>query len=258
MATYNLKKSELDKYIQNNPNAQVKILSGPSGLNDNYISQLREQGIANLAQQDRMGKSGLQNGLEDIGKSISQLPRAISALNSPQGARQNLTLGEQQRFKADPLAFTAQSAASTASYLPLAVNPLLGGVISGVGSDFGQQDLRKGLDVGSLIKSGVVGGVTGYAGGKALNYLGGKASKLIPQGAKDILNTPLNGATKATKQAVTGGSGKIASSATKDLPSTVNDYKKILSESQRLATGTNPEQALTGGTAVEKDRKSVV
>ena len=96
-----------------------------------------------------------------------------------------------QEAKDNPLMYGLKGAAGLASYLPVAANPVLGGLASGALYGFGTS--RPGEELGSTLEGGLVGGVTGgvlSGAGKLLRKLGKKTpidetlGKELPQISK--------------------------------------------------------------------------
>lgn len=152
-------------YIQANPATDVTIAKS-GGLDFNKI---KEQAVNQRIAEENQKRGFFGNIAYGLGKSLTALPRAVIAPVQTDV----LDLDEQRRFKADPHSFGLQSLANTGSFFVPGVGQAGSlfkiasqGALAGALQGFGNQDLRKGLDIGEVAKSALIGG--GVAGGLGL------------------------------------------------------------------------------------------
>lgn len=185
-----LKDNEALNYVQQNPQAQVRVLKNTANID---LNKARDIGINKQIQAERDSRGLLGNFAYDLGKSATALPRALLANT---GARGALDTEEKRRFDADKGAFTLQSAANTGSFFVPGIGPggslakiATQGALSGALQGFGNQDLRQGFDIGKIGEGALAGGVTAGAlglGGKLLSRGQRAATGAISNAADDV------------------------------------------------------------------------
>lgn len=175
-----LKGQELIDYVKANPFDKTIKITNNAGIDFNKV---RDQGVQEMEQKNRDSRGVVGNFVYDIGKSLTALPRTYFAAL---GAKDFLSPEEQQRYSADPTSFAVQSAVNTGSWFVPGVGPAgsLGRLASQAAlasgmQAFGNQDLRKGLDVGNIATNAALGAGTGLVLGKVANSIGKRLSPKI-------------------------------------------------------------------------------
>lgn len=236
MATRVLKgQQQIEDYLRSNPGAfdPSKLQGGDANYFMNFAKQQAN------AQTEQNYSPGILGTLQRFGTALTQGPRAFGiGVPNAQSTEQSLLPSEQLRFKQDPNTFRAQGVLNTASFLPVIANPLLGGFVSGAAQNIAGQDLGdKGFgatDIGSALGSGVLGAGLGFAGGKIAGKLSEGVGKIVPQGVKDVLSTPILGTgAKDIAQTVTPEVTKgVKFNPENDINTTANELKGLVKNSR--------------------------